>query len=85
LIHKLVTHEYEGEPAVTEIYSDNRITLLHNGDAYFLVLEEALDRTEHGIFLETYIFENDHTGRRIAEALKRAALPDRHFNTDTLL
>jgi len=74
LIHKLVTHEYEGEPAVTEIYSDNQITLLHNGDAYFPVLEEALDRAEHGIYLETYIFENDHTGRRIGEALRRAAL-----------
>jgi hypothetical protein len=59
---------------VTKFYSDNRITLLHNGDAYFSVLEAALDRAVDRIYLETYIFENDHTGRRIAEALRRAAL-----------
>jgi cardiolipin synthase len=28
----------------------------------------------HEIYLESYIFENDNTGRRIAEALRRAAL-----------
>jgi cardiolipin synthase A/B len=53
--------------------SGNRITLLHNGDAYFPALEEALDRAVDDIYLETYIFENDHTGRRIGEALRRAA------------
>lgn len=52
----------------------NRITLLQNGDAYFPALEAALDQAVHDIYLETYIFENDHTGRRIAEALRRAAL-----------
>jgi cardiolipin synthase A/B len=54
--------------------SDNQITLLHNGESYFPALEAALDRARHEIFLETYIFENDHTGRLIAEALRRAAL-----------
>ncbi len=53
---------------------DNQISLLHNGDAYFPELEAALDQAEHQIYLESYIFENDHTGRRIAEALRRAAL-----------
>jgi cardiolipin synthase len=53
---------------------DNRITLLHNGDAYFPMLEAAFDQALHEIYLETYIFENDHTGRHIAEALRRAAL-----------
>jgi cardiolipin synthase len=52
----------------------NRITLLQNGDAYFPALEAALDQALSDIYLETYIFENDHTGRRIAEALRRAAL-----------
>jgi len=59
---------------VTKMNSGNRITLLHNGDAYFPALEAALDRAVFDIYLETYIFENDHTGRRIAEALRRAAL-----------
>jgi cardiolipin synthase A/B len=53
---------------------DNQITLLHNGEAYFPMLEAALNRAEHRIYLESYIFENDETGQRIAEALRRAAL-----------
>ena len=53
---------------------DNRITLLHNGEAYFPALVAALDQARREIYLETYIFENDHTGRLVAEALRRAAL-----------
>lgn len=54
--------------------SGNQITLLQNGEAYFPAIESAFDRAVHEIYLETYIFENDVTGRRIAEALRRAAL-----------
>jgi cardiolipin synthase len=53
---------------------NNQITLLQNGEAYFPALEAALDLAIHEIYLETYIFEDDTTGRRIAEALRRAAL-----------
>jgi cardiolipin synthase len=54
--------------------SNNHISLLQNGEAYFPAIEAAMDRAMHDIYLETYIFENDGTGRRIVEALKRAAL-----------
>jgi cardiolipin synthase len=53
---------------------DNHIVLLQNGEAYFPALKLALDQATHDIYLESYIFENDHTGRRIAEALRRAVL-----------
>jgi len=53
--------------------SGNQITLLQNGEAYFPAIEAAFDRAVHEIYLETYIFQNDATGRRIAEALRRAA------------
>ena len=56
------------------IIPNNHITLLQNGEAYFPAIEAALDRAVHEIYLESYIFENDNTGRRIAEALRRAAL-----------
>ncbi|MBM9519534.1 cardiolipin synthase ClsB [Desulforhopalus vacuolatus] len=56
------------------MYSNNKITLLHNGKEYFPALETAFDRATQEIYLESYIFENDHTGRRIAAALRRAAL-----------
>ena len=53
---------------------NNRITLLQNGEAYFPALVTALDQARQEIYLETYIFENDHTGRLMAETLRRAAL-----------
>ncbi|EMS81577.1 cardiolipin synthase ClsB [Desulfotignum phosphitoxidans] len=52
----------------------NQITLLENGETYFPVMEAALDRAKHEIFLISYIFQNDTIGRRIADVLKRAAL-----------
>ena len=58
---------------MTRIIPNNQITLLQSGEAYFTAIETALDRAAHEIYLESYIFENDNTGRRIAEALRRAA------------
>ena len=52
----------------------NQVTLLHNGEDYFPAIEAAFDQARHEIYLETYIYENDATGQRIADALKRAAL-----------
>ncbi|MBS4095815.1 MAG: cardiolipin synthase ClsB [Sulfuricella sp.] len=51
----------------------NRITLLESGDQYFPALETALDAARREIFLESYIFDYDQTGRRITAALMRAA------------
>lgn len=51
----------------------NQVALLHNGEAYFPAIEKAIDRARHEIYLETYIYANDDTGRRIADALIRAA------------
>lgn len=56
----------------------NQVTLLQNGEAYFSAIEAAFERARHEIYLETYIYENDATGRRIADALKRAALRGVH-------
>jgi len=52
----------------------NQVTLLQNGDAYFPAIETAFDRAQHEIYLATYIYNDDATGQRIADALKRAAL-----------
>jgi cardiolipin synthase len=52
----------------------NQVTLLHNGADYFPAIETAFDRARHEIYLATYIYENDATGQRIADALKRAAV-----------
>ncbi|MCA9120439.1 MAG: cardiolipin synthase ClsB [Planctomycetales bacterium] len=52
----------------------NQVTLLQNGEAYFPAIETAFDRARYEIYLATYIYEDDATGQRIADALKRAAL-----------
>jgi len=58
---------------VTTFVSGNAITLLETGQAYFPALIAALDAATREVFLETYIFENDAVGRRVAAALARAA------------
>ena len=58
---------------MSRFVSGNRITLLRTGTEYFPALEAACDVAAHEIYLETYIFEDDRTGRRIAQALLRAA------------
>lgn len=59
---------------MTEMVSNNQISLLKSGESYFPALVAALDQATHEIFLETYIFNDDTTGRTVAEALRRAAL-----------
>ncbi len=51
----------------------NRVELLETGGEYFPALCRAIDQAQREIHLETYIFEDDATGRRVAEALSAAA------------
>ena len=68
---------------MTRTHLNNQFTLLQNGEEYFPAIEAALDRAANEIYLESYIFENDNTGRRIVEGLRRAAL--RGVNTHVLI
>ncbi len=56
-----------------EFLGGNKLQLLVNGGAYFPALRQAFDAAQSEIYLETYIFADDNTGRRIADALVRAA------------
>jgi cardiolipin synthase len=51
----------------------NRIALLRSGAEYFPALERAIHSATSEIWLESYIFADDPTGRRIAETLCAAA------------
>src|SRR5712691_9752562 len=51
----------------------NKLALLKSGVEYFPALEASIDAARREVYLETYIFENDATGRRMAQALARAA------------
>ena len=58
---------------MNEFTTGNRIRLLRTGTEYFPALVAAIDAAGRQIFLETYIFEGDITGRAVADALSRAA------------
>jgi cardiolipin synthase A/B len=49
------------------------IELLRSGEQYFAACEMAIDEAKHYIHFQTYIVDDDDTGRRIVVALKRAA------------
>jgi cardiolipin synthase len=51
----------------------NRLTLLHSGREFFPALISAIDLAADYVHLETYIFEDDTSGRQVIDALKRAA------------
>lgn len=53
--------------------SGNQLVLLKNGATYFPQLCADIDDAKHSIYLETYIFFADETGRMVADALRRAA------------
>lgn len=53
--------------------SRNRISLVHSGEDYFSLLLKLIDKAKFTIHLQTYIYENDKTGREVGEALKSAA------------
>lgn len=57
----------------TDYADGNKIRLLQNGSEYFPLLEQAIDSAKLEIYFETYIFNDDFTGRKIAAALTRAA------------
>lgn len=51
----------------------NKIQLLQNGSEFFPALITAIDAAKTEIRLETYIFYLDDSGRRVSDALIRAA------------
>ncbi|MBI2508657.1 MAG: cardiolipin synthase ClsB [Betaproteobacteria bacterium] len=57
---------------MTEYIDGNRITLLESGAQYFPALVAECDAARREIHVETYLFEDDATGRSVADALARA-------------
>ncbi|MDX5446362.1 MAG: cardiolipin synthase ClsB [Zoogloeaceae bacterium] len=58
---------------MSSLVSGNRVVLLENGEAYFPDVISGIEAASREVHLETYLFENDSTGRRMAEALRGAA------------
>ena len=58
---------------VVDFTGGHHAQLLRGGDELFPSLVEALDVARHEVWLATYIFNDDTSGHRIAEALVAAA------------
>lgn len=61
------------DTAAHRFLAGNRLSLLNSGGEYFPALIAAIDAAVHEVHLETYIFADDATGRRVAAALAHAA------------
>ena len=59
--------------AMNRYTAGNAVTLLRSGAEYFPALTRAISEAEREIWLETYIFADDPTGRAVADALIAAA------------
>lgn len=56
-----------------EPLSANKVTLLINGEQKFPAVLQAIEEAKHFIHLEYYIYEDDHVGNAIKEALIKKA------------
>jgi len=53
--------------------SKNRISLVHSGEDYFSLMIKLIEKARLTIHLQVYIYENDETGRKVADVLIAAA------------
>jgi len=51
----------------------NKVQLVRGGKAYFDLLLEMIETAKEVVHLQTYIYDEDETGRMVADALIRAA------------
>ncbi len=51
----------------------NKVQIVRGGADYFRIIEEIADSAAYSLHLQTYIFDEDETGTKIADALVRAA------------
>ncbi|MCU0456891.1 MAG: phospholipase D-like domain-containing protein [Bacteroidales bacterium] len=51
----------------------HQVALLSSGEPFFAAVEKLIDEARHFIHFQAYLLDEDETGKRIAEALIRAA------------
>ena len=65
------------------LVAGNRMEMLIDGDQAYPLMLEAIDSAQRRIFLATYIFETNHSGRRFIDAL--AAAVDRGVDVRVII
>ena len=59
---------------MTRHQAGHQLQLLQGGEAFFAALIQSIDGSAYEVRLETYIFNVDASGQRVAASLERAAL-----------
>lgn len=72
-IHQAVMPVKKNIPS-NQFTSNNRVKLIRGGSEYFSTLLELIEKAFTSIHIQTYIFDDDDTGRLIADALKKAVI-----------
>jgi cardiolipin synthase len=54
-------------------FTENKVRLVHGGREYFGLLKELINGAKETIHLQTYIYDDDETGKEIGDALIAAA------------
>lgn len=57
----------------THYFPHNKVNLLRGGKDFFSLLHQLINEAQHSIHLQTYILDEDETGKAVAEALIHAA------------
>jgi cardiolipin synthase len=65
--------QLQRHPKLRECTRHNRVKLVRGGTAYFDCLVGMIEAARETIHLQTYIFDDDETGRLVGNALKAAA------------
>lgn len=58
---------------VDKLFTENKIQLIQSGAPYFDLLTKLITQATESIHIQTYIFDDDETGKLIVNALKIAA------------
>ncbi len=66
-----------------DLVAGNNVEVLHNGEQAYPAMLREIDAAHHHVFLSTYIFETNRTGREFIDALARAA--ERGVDTRVLI
>ena len=62
-----------GAVSTFDLTAGNSVEMLHSGEQAYPAMLRDIEAAEHHVFLSTYIFETNRTGREFIEALARAS------------
>ena len=60
-------------PDLSKEYTAGKVELVHGGGQYFKLMKKLIDQAADSIHLQTYIYDDDETGKLIGDALIKAA------------